>query len=323
MKHLNFRQIIIHFIAIWFVSFSLRLLTLTYNVRLIELFTLYGSKLDLQKHQVTAAEMTRFQWYSILSVYAGIICSLIASLYTSSKNGRGRAGSYIVFGSFIIINRLVSFKFHRIGNITPISSYLPSLTITLIVCGLLFLGIGLFLFFSTRVNRFINNTGVQSSNYSIESDHIPKTEIELENWMKENCFNFNSYSINGNSIFEGFGIDKTDGLYIWYFTERGQKRPEKHFSSEKEIIEHAFDQIKTDIWAKTHCIGLSTDQDKINELKNKLHKKKIEFIEDRIPYSDIDRPVYRVFVFGCDIKKTKHFKETYWTEKQNSNFERS
>ena len=29
-------------------------------------------------------------------------------------------------------------------------------------------------------------------------EKIPETEIELENWMKENCYNFNSYSINGN-----------------------------------------------------------------------------------------------------------------------------
>jgi hypothetical protein len=50
-----------------------------------------------------------------------------------------------------------------------------------------------------------------------------KTEIELENWMKENCFNFNRYSINGSSIYEGFGIDKSVGLYTWYYTERGQK----------------------------------------------------------------------------------------------------
>ena len=149
----------------------------------------------------------------------------------------------------------------------------------------------------------------------MDNVYIPKTENELENWMKENCFNFNSYSINGSSIYEGCGIDKSGGLYIWYYTERGQKNNLKYFNSETEIVEYAFNQIKSDKWAKTHCIGFSTDINKINDLKNFLHKMETEFFEDKIPYYGIERPVYRVFVLGCDIKKTEYLKEKYWTEK--------
>ena len=149
----------------------------------------------------------------------------------------------------------------------------------------------------------------------MDNNYLPKTEIELENWMSENCFNFNSYSINGNSIYEGFGIDKSSGLYIWYYTERGQKDNLKYFKTENEIIEYAFNQIKSDKWAKTHCIGFSTDINKITDLKTELQKMNIEFFEDKIPYYGIDRPAYRVFILGCDIKKTEYLKEKYWTEK--------
>ncbi|MBX3256149.1 MAG: hypothetical protein KF862_18575 [Chitinophagaceae bacterium] len=149
----------------------------------------------------------------------------------------------------------------------------------------------------------------------MDSDYLPKTEIELENWMKENCFNFNSYSINGNSIYEGFGIDKSGGLFIWYYTERGQKDSLKYFKSESEIVEYAFNQIKSDKWAKTHCVGFSADLNKITELKCELEKTNTAFFEDKIPYYGIDRPVYRVFVSGCDIKRTEYLKEKYWTEK--------
>jgi hypothetical protein len=149
----------------------------------------------------------------------------------------------------------------------------------------------------------------------MDSVYIPKTEIELENWMKENCFNFNSYSINGSSIYEGFGIDKSGGLYIWYYTERGQKDNLKYFQSEVEIVGYAFNQIKSDKWAKTHCIGFSEDVDKITDLKSELQKMRIEFFEDKIPYYGLERPVYRVFVLGCDIQKTEHLKEKYCTEK--------
>ena len=54
-------------------------------------------------------------------------------------------------------------------------------------------------------------------------EKIPETELELEDWMKQNCYNFNSYSINGNLIWEGLGIEKKGSLYSWYHIERGQK----------------------------------------------------------------------------------------------------
>ena len=107
----------------------------------------------------------------------------------------------------------------------------------------------------------------------MDSNYLPKTKIELKNWMKENCFNLNSYSINGNSIYEGYGIDNSGGLFVWYYTERGQKDNLKYFKSEPEIVEHAFNQIKSDKWAKTHCVGFSTDLNRINDLKSELRKK--------------------------------------------------
>ena len=149
----------------------------------------------------------------------------------------------------------------------------------------------------------------------MDNNYTPKTEIELESWMKNNCFNFNNYSINGNGVYEGFGIDKTGGHFIWYYTERGQKDNLKQFQTESEIIEFAFKQISADKLAKTHCIGFSSDKNKIIELKNCLLKMNIDFLGDEIPYYGIERPVYRIFVFGCDIQKTEHLKEKYWTEK--------
>src|SRR5690606_11984662 len=60
-------------------------------------------------------------------------------------------------------------------------------------------------------------------NPAITMNPSPKTEVELENWMKLNCYNFDSYSINGNFIYEGFGIEKNGSLYVWYYTEKGNK----------------------------------------------------------------------------------------------------
>lgn len=171
------------------------------------------------------------------------------------------------------------------------------------------------LFFIAGIIKFLVAGGKKSNSY------LPKTEIELESWMKENCYHFNSYSINGNSIYEGFGIKKSNDLFIWYYTERGQENNIKTFQSENEIVEFAFNQIKADKWARTHCIGFTNDKNKNLEMKRALQKMKIDFFEDEIPYDGIDGPVYRIFVSGCDIIQTRNIlnNQTQLNEQESAN----
>ncbi|MCW3160166.1 hypothetical protein [Chryseobacterium oryctis] len=145
------------------------------------------------------------------------------------------------------------------------------------------------------------------------NEKIPETEIELEDWMKKNCYNFDSYSVNGNFIWEGYGIDKNGPLYYWYYTEHGQKNNLEIFRSEKEIIEFAFTQISSDKWAKTHCIGFTLDEHKSSKLSEILKKQKIDFIQDKIPFY-ADKPAFRTFVLGCDIKQSEYLKTEFYEE---------
>ncbi|QIK54830.1 hypothetical protein G7051_10935 [Dysgonomonas sp. HDW5B] len=144
---------------------------------------------------------------------------------------------------------------------------------------------------------------------------IPKTEKELYNWMKENHCNFDSYSINGNSIYEGFGIEIIGGLYTWFYTEKGIKNQVKTFQTEQEIIEYAYTQIKSDKWAWTHCIEFTRNKYKSDKLCHILTDMEIEYFQDEIPYYGKDSPVYRVFVLACDIKKTKFLKVKYYLKR--------
>jgi hypothetical protein len=153
------------------------------------------------------------------------------------------------------------------------------------------------------------------NDFRMDNSYLPGTKKELDSWMKDNCYNFDSYSIDGNAISEGFGIDNSAGLFIWYYTERGEKNNLKYFQSEAEIVEYAFNQIKADKWAKTHCIGFTTNKDEKHELENLLNGKNIQFFQDEIPYYGPERPVYRTFVLGCDITKTKHLKDKFYKEK--------
>ena len=141
---------------------------------------------------------------------------------------------------------------------------------------------------------------------------IPTIEIELEAWMKSNCFNFEGYSINGNAILEGFGIDKTSGLYSWYYTERGEKKVLRFFNTEAEIVEYAYNQLIDDKWAKSYCVGFTTDKYESQELTGRLQSLGIDFITDEIPYYGPLNPVFRTFVLGCDYKLVEDLKTAFY-----------
>lgn len=149
-----------------------------------------------------------------------------------------------------------------------------------------------------------------------EDKNIPKTEIELEGWMKRNCFNFETYSINGNAIYEGFGIDRSGGVFSWYFTERGEKRDLKFFKSEIEIVDYAYKQLINDKWAKTYCIGFTSDKNESLELTQRLKLLGIDFVQDEIPYYGPKNLVFRTFVFGCDYKLVEDLKAIYYKAPQ-------
>lgn len=145
----------------------------------------------------------------------------------------------------------------------------------------------------------------------MDSPNFPETVKQLEQWMKDNCYNFDSYSVNGNHIYEGYIIDKSGELFIWYYTERGQRQELEHFASEKEIVQHAYRIIKSDKWANSQYVGLTLNRSMSDELREKLTAMGIPFHADEIPYTATS-PAYRTFVFGCDIKKVGHLKDKYY-----------
>ena len=140
----------------------------------------------------------------------------------------------------------------------------------------------------------------------------PSTIDQLVGWMRNNCYNFDSYSINGNHIHEGYGIEKYEDKFFWYYTERGQKNVLEEFRTEREVVLHALEALQDDRWAKTHCIGFVFIKALHEELATILQKLNVEFTQDRILYSSPDRYAYRTFVFGCDVRKTSYLKEQFY-----------
>jgi len=126
---------------------------------------------------------------------------------------------------------------------------------------------------------------------------------ELKEIMNKNCYNYNFYSIDGNVIYEGFGIDKSGELFIWYYTERGDRENLKYFRTEAEIAQYAYEIIINDKFAKSHLISCTTDRKVKENLIKILNNRQISYWVDEIPSRN--EIMFRIYVIGCDIEKVE------------------
>jgi|SRR5690606_25102631 len=132
----------------------------------------------------------------------------------------------------------------------------------------------------------------------------PKTIKELKKIMIENCYNNALYSIDGNFIYEGCGVDKSGELYIWFYTERGNRENLKYFRTEEEVAAYAFDIISNDKHAKSHLIAMTQNPDYSKEVISKLELRGLQYWFDEIPQFN-ENSLIRIFVLGCDINKAQ------------------
>jgi hypothetical protein len=142
---------------------------------------------------------------------------------------------------------------------------------------------------------------------------LKETEIytvsELEKWLKENCYSLNNYSINGNFIFEGFGLENNGGLFQWYYTERGNKETLEHFVTEKDAVDFALIKIQADKHAKRNFLGMFKTETEVEQILSELKKRGIEYWTDRILYGPFEDWRTRIFVIGCGIKRAEDLKQ--------------
>lgn len=138
-----------------------------------------------------------------------------------------------------------------------------------------------------------------------------KTIEELELWLVENCYSFQELSIGNHFAPEGIVIEKDGTKFQWCYSERGNKRVGKSFDSEKELVDYALIQLTSDKWFRAHIIAFTFDESKINKLGSLLEKEKINYERNDIPNYTKGKRAYRIFVFGCDIKKTEYLRREY------------
>lgn len=132
------------------------------------------------------------------------------------------------------------------------------------------------------------------------------TITELGEWMESHCYSFQNISIGNHYAPEGLIIEAKQGSYQWCCSERGQKSILAVFDSEQELVQYAWQQIQKDKWWKAHLLVFTKELDKIVQITTQLEILHVSYERNDIPTYCNGKPVYRIFVFGCDYESTKH-----------------
>ncbi|SMP28342.1 hypothetical protein SAMN06265375_1221 [Muriicola jejuensis] len=119
----------------------------------------------------------------------------------------------------------------------------------------------------------------------------------------------NNYSINGNFIFEGFGLENNGGLFQWFYTERGNRETLKYFVTEKDAVKFALKKIHSDEHAKRNYLGMYKSDSEVEQILMELNKREIEYWTDKILYGPFEDWRTRIFVIGCGINKALDLKQ--------------
>ena len=135
---------------------------------------------------------------------------------------------------------------------------------------------------------------------------------DLHKFLTEKCYSNWTMNIEETEIIlhSGHGLKKENGIFHFYFHERGNLEIIKKFKTEKEAIKFVYRHIKNDKLSRRHMIGFLNSSQLLIELTQILKNRNIRFEQDSIPY-DEDGPRYRVFVFGCDSKDVIDLKNKY------------
>jgi hypothetical protein len=185
ISKLNWRLMVVHFVACWFMYHALWQLGFLYDYKFLEILAKHNVS-ELIKHNNTKEIAAVFRdyrdqdigrkismdlFYAECTGLAGIVVAFIVSLLLSRKPGWFWVNSLIVFlvtfGAFC----LDTFYWFHFRFILMFDGLFKSLWAYNLISGLLLLTVGICLFFSKRIIKFINGKDTQT---------IPGTSLTMK-----------------------------------------------------------------------------------------------------------------------------------------------
>ena len=138
-----------------------------------------------------------------------------------------------------------------------------------------------------------------------------KSIEELEKYLEDECYSFAGINIGKHHAHEGIVIEKNGDSYEFGYSERGNKRILKSFSSEHELVGYALEELQADKWNKAHLVARVWSEAEIQQAEAELKNYNIIFERNDVPNYLQGKNVYRIFVFGKDYLKLTKFTEKY------------
>lgn len=134
---------------------------------------------------------------------------------------------------------------------------------------------------------------------------------ELERYLEEECYSFTAITIGKHRAQEGYVIERNGNVYEFSHSERGRKTVISSFSNEKDLVRYAYEKLSADKWKKAQLVARVWSEAEILQAEQELRNKNIVFERNDVLNYAGRRTMYRIFVFGRDIKKLTEFKKKY------------
>ena len=161
IEKINWRQILIHFVAFWFFIHAFQTLSYLYNPSLVDTVRQSNGQdtiKTLSENGTTATDIVYFQLWTSISGFIGLLVAFFLSLGISIKRHWFWVNSFIAF-----IVTYILYRYHILGwtYLKNIFLYPGQIfnnsTVEFLFNGSILLAIGLLIFLLKRPNQFIEN----------------------------------------------------------------------------------------------------------------------------------------------------------------------
>ena len=183
IQRLNWRQILVHFVATWFFIYAFQFLAYLSNTTMFDGLQKFSSSDQeelnnfLKDKDFTAGQMITYFYYASAVWLLGLIIAFIFSLLISKKRKWFWINSLIVFLLVFFLKEydLLGWSFLKSIFLTPGKIFKNSpyyVTLYLLTDGLILLGLGIFTFLNRRINEFIDNGNWTAQNHYVQQKYL-------------------------------------------------------------------------------------------------------------------------------------------------------
>lgn len=153
MARINWKQVLVYTIAIWFVTYAFETLSYLFHLKTINAARLHGVN-AFEKSGVTPGDLSLFLIWKTFAGAIGWLTAFFISLVLSIKRGWFWLNSLLSLAFALMLLRIHLWEYVKTVFYFP-GRLASNLSIEFLINGVLLLSIGLLIFFSQAINRFI------------------------------------------------------------------------------------------------------------------------------------------------------------------------